>query len=270
MANPLRVLVVEDSVDDTYFIVRELQKGGFQVDFERVETASAMQSALQGGGWDLVISDYSMPQFDGEAALAIYLQSGSDAPFIMVSGAIGEERAVEMLKRGVRDCVMKDNLSRLVPAVKRELDALRQENARRQAEGATAYLASIVQSSEDAIIGKTLDGTVLSWNRGAEKLYGYSAVEMIGRPVTVLFPPELKEEESYILGEIKSGNHIEALQTLRLKKDGRPVEVSVTVSPIRDAGGKIIGASTFAREVSRGKRGPQGQMAAAQSRSGGS
>ena len=99
MANPLRVLVVEDSVDDTFFIVRELQKGGFHVDFERVETAAAMQEALRGGQWDLVISDYSMPQFDGEAALALYLQSGSDAPFIMVSGAVGEERAVELLKR---------------------------------------------------------------------------------------------------------------------------------------------------------------------------
>ncbi len=264
--------MVEDSVNDTYFIVRELQKGGFQVDFERVETASAMQAALQGGGWDLVISDYSMPQFDGEAALALYTESGSDAPFIMVSGAIGEERAVGMLKKGARDCVMKDNLTRLVPAVKRELEHVQQERTRRQTEGATAYLASIVQSSDDAIIGKNLEGTVLSWNRGAEKLYGYSAMEMIGRPISLLFPPELKEEATYILDEVKRGGHVEALQTLRLRKDGKPVEVTVTVSPIRDAAGSIIGASTFAREVSRtgGERGQRARMATAQSRDEGS
>jgi len=270
MANPLRVLVVEDSVNDTFFIVRELQRGGFHVDFERVETASAMQETLAKGSWDLIISDYRMPQFDGEAALALYLQSGSEAPFIMVSGAIGEERAVEMLKRGAHDYVMKDNLSRLVPATRRELESARQKRMRRQTEEATAYLASIVQSSDDAIVGKNLEGTILSWNRGAEKLYGYSAVEMIGRPVSVLFPPELKQEGTYILNEIKRGGHIEGLQTLRLRKDGTPVEVSVTVSPIRDSGGTIIGASTFAREILRGDRKRRAQLAAAQSSARGS
>ncbi len=268
MANPLRVLVVEDSVDDTFFIVRELQKGGFHVDFERVETAAAMQDALRAGRWDLIVSDYSMPQFDGESALSLYLQSGSDAPFVMVSGAIGEERAVEMLKRGAHDCIMKDHLARLVPAVKRELELVRQRRTRRQSEEATAYLASIVQSSDDAIIGKDLEGNVLSWNRGAEKLYGYSAVEMIGQPISVLFPPELKEEVSFILNEIKRGGHIEGLQTLRLRKDRKPVEVSVTVSPIRDSAGKIIGASTFARELALGGKpgAPRPEMAGVRGR----
>src|SRR6185369_14053377 len=106
-------LVVEDSVDDTFFIVRELQRGGFHVDFERVETAAAMQQAMESASWDLIVSDYNMPQFDGATALRMYLQSGSDAPFIMVSGALGEERVVEMLKAGAHDCILKQNLGRL-------------------------------------------------------------------------------------------------------------------------------------------------------------
>ncbi len=254
MANPLRALIVEDSVDDTFFIIRELQRGGFHVDFERVETAADMQQALQEGCWDLIISDYRMPQFDGEAALSIYLQSGSDDPFIIVSGAIGEERAIEMVKRGAHDVIMKDNLARLVPAVKRELQSATERRIRQQTQSAEAYLASLVQSCDDAIIGKSLDGTILSWNHGAEKLYGYSALEIIGKPVSVLFPAEMQEEASYILEQVKKGGHIERQQTIRLRRDGKPVEISITVSPIRDASGRIIGASSVARILSGARR----------------
>lgn len=251
MPEKIRVLVVEDSVDDTFFIVRELQRGGFHVDFERVETAAAMQNAMESGGWDLIISDYSMPQFDGAAALKMYLQTRSDAPFIMVSGALGEERLVEMLKAGAHDCILKGNLSRLVPSVKRELRVVQERRMRRQTEEAVAYLASIVQSCDDAIIGKDLEGKILSWNPGAERLYGYKPLEVIGRPIAILFPSELKDEAPRILAEIKRGGHIEGLKTMRLRKDGSSVEVSVTISPIRNSQGHIIGASTVARELSR-------------------
>ena len=111
-----------------------------------------------------------------------------------------------------------------------------------------AFLAAIVESSDDAIIGITPDGRIASWNRGAEKLYGYSAVEMIGRHVSVLVPPELHEEAAHILEEVRKGATVDGLETLRLRKDRKPVEVYLTVSPIRDAGGNIIGASSFARE----------------------
>jgi PAS domain S-box-containing protein len=251
MPDNIRVLVVEDSVDDTFFIVRELQRSGFHVDFERVETAAAMQQALDNGAWDLIISDYSMPQFDGAAALKLYLLSEADAPFIMVSGALGEERVVEMLKAGAHDCILKHNLSRLGPAAKKELQGAQERRSRRQAEAATAYLASIVQSCDDAIIGEDLEGKVLSWNPGAERIYGFEPLEMIGEPISRLFPKELQPEAMRILNEIKKGGHIEALQTTRLRKDGTPVEVSLTVSPIRDEKGQVIGASTVAREISR-------------------
>lgn len=253
MPNPLRVLIVEDSVDDTFFIVRELQRGGYSVDFERVETPAAMQTALEEGTWDLVISDFSMPLFGGSAALGLYLQSRLDVPFILVSGTMGEDIAVEMLKAGAHHYVMKDHLAKLVPAVTCELRAAQERQICRQMEETRTYLASIVKSCNDAVVGKTLDGTVVSWNTGAEKLYGYSAAEMIGRPISVLCPHYRPEELIELMERIKLGEQVEQLETVRLRKDGTPVEVSVVISPIKDTNGQIIGASSISRDISRRK-----------------
>lgn len=250
---PLRVLVAEDSVNDTFFIIRELQRGGYNVSFERVETPAAMQAALEAHPWDLIISDYLMPQFNGLAALALFQQRKLDIPFIMVSGALGEERAVEVLKAGAHDCIMKNALGRLVPAVKRELGAAHERRTRRQAEASAAYLASIVQSCGDAIVGQTLEGTVVSWNTGAERLYGYSAVEMIGRPFSTLLLPERRDEPAWLLSRVGKGHPVGQFETVRLRKDGAPIQVIVTVSPIRDSQGNLIGISTVARENMRRK-----------------
>jgi PAS domain S-box-containing protein len=254
MSNSLQVLIIEDSVDDTFFIVRELQKGGFNVDFERVEAPETMEAALTSRAWDLVISDYSMPLFGGRAALALFQQKDLDIPFIVVSGAMGEDLAVEMLKSGANDYVMKDNLARLVPAVKRELDLVRNRRIQTQTETATNYLAYIVQSCDDAIIGKTLDGTIVSWNAGAERLYGYSAVEIIGKHVSMLVPGYRPDELSEIMKKLRNGHSVERFETVRLRKDGTPIDVSVTISPIRDPSGRIIGASSVARDITRRKQ----------------
>jgi len=254
MPNSLRVLIVEDSVDDTFFVVRELQRGGFTVDFERVETPAAMQTALQAGHWDLVVSDFSMPMFGGAAALALYQQSGLDSPFILVSGTMGEDIAVEMLKAGAHHYVMKDNLSKLVTAVTRELLASEQRRICREIEAAQAYLASIVSSCSDAIVGLTLEGTIVSWNAGAEKLYGYSSPEMVGRSINMLCPQYRPEELLESMERIKMGEQVEQLETVRLRKDGRTVEVSMVVSPIKDGSGQVVGASSVSRDISRRKQ----------------
>ena len=254
MPGPLRVLIVEDSVDDTLLIAAELQRGGVDPVFERVETADAMQAALKAHNWDLIISDYSMPQLAGPAAPAIYRQSELDIPFIGISGTVGEETVAEMMKAGAHDYVMKSHLTRLVPAVKRELRAAQERRDRRQAEAITAYLASIVQSCDDAIIGKTLEGIVVSWNAGAERLYGYSADEMIGRSMSVLIPSYRPEELPEIFEAIKRGESVDGLETVRIRKGGTPVEVSLTISPIKDGTGRIVGASAVARDITRRKQ----------------
>jgi PAS domain S-box-containing protein len=125
---------------------------------------------------------------------------------------------------------------------------------RRQAEGRMAELVSIIRNSQDAIIGKTVDGIVTSWNLGAERLFGYRAEEMIGQPVTKIIPKERLEEETEILAQIRRGESFDHFETVRRCKGGRLVNVSLTVSPVRDAEGCLIGASKIARDISERKQ----------------
>ena len=124
---------------------------------------------------------------------------------------------------------------------------------RKQAQKAEAHFAAIVESSDDAIISKDLNGIITSWNRGAERLFGYTAQEAIGQPVTMLMPPELFNEEPGILERIRRGESIEHYETVRCRKDGTLLEISLTVSPITDANGRIIGASKIARDITERK-----------------
>jgi PAS domain S-box-containing protein len=123
-----------------------------------------------------------------------------------------------------------------------------------QTQRAMAHLAAIVESSDDAIVGKTLDGQIQSWNAGAQRLFGWSAAEAIGRPITLIIPAERLGEEKHILDTLKRGERIEHFETTRVTKDGRLIDVSLTVSPIRDASGVVIGASKIARDISARKR----------------
>ncbi|MGZ5018855.1 MAG: PAS domain S-box protein [Chthoniobacterales bacterium] len=128
---------------------------------------------------------------------------------------------------------------------------LRDITARKAGEEARRRLAAIVESSDDAIISKTLDGTIMSWNRGAERLFGYEAGEVIGENITILMPPERYKEEPGILERIRRGERIEHYETVRRKKDGTLFNISLTVSPIKDEGGNVIGASKIARDITK-------------------
>jgi PAS domain S-box-containing protein len=128
---------------------------------------------------------------------------------------------------------------------------------REQAEGLRQVLAAIVESSDDAIIAKTLDGVITSWNRSAERIFGYTAVEIIGRHISILKPPEHSEDVIQILEHIRLGERVNHFETKRCTKDGRIIDVSLSVSPIRDADGKIVGASKVARDITERKRAEQ-------------
>jgi PAS domain S-box-containing protein len=125
---------------------------------------------------------------------------------------------------------------------------------RKRAEEATQRLASIVDSSDDAIISKDLDGIIRSWNSAASRLFGYEAAEVVGKPVTILIPQDRRDEESFILHQIRRGERIEHYETVRRRKDGGLIDVSLTVSPVRNAQGRIIGASKIARDITKRKR----------------
>jgi two-component system, chemotaxis family, CheB/CheR fusion protein len=132
--------------------------------------------------------------------------------------------------------------------------AIEDVTERQRADTLTALLAAIVNSSDDAIIGKDLNGVITSWNRGAENLFGYTAQEAIGQPVTMLMPPDRLHEEAEILEQLKRGDRVEDFETVRLRKNGSSLEISLTISPIKDATGQIIGASKVARDITERKR----------------
>lgn len=140
MGIPIRILLIEDSADDATLLLREIKRGGFDPQSLRVDTFEDTESALQTQNWDIIISDYSMPNFNGMEALQLAKESGKDLPFILISGTIGEEYAVRAMKAGASDYLMKDNLTRLIPAIERELKEAKNRNARKRAEETIQHL----------------------------------------------------------------------------------------------------------------------------------
>ena len=130
---------------------------------------------------------------------------------------------------------------------------IRDITERKQSEELASHLASMIQASDDAIIGKSMDGTIVSWNPGAERLFGYKAEEVIGRPMAMLVPPDLTGEFARIMKGLRHGKHIEHYETTRLHKDGHRIEISVTISPVKDRTGAVVGASAIARDITRQK-----------------
>lgn len=268
MTMPLRLLIVEDCHDDVVMLIRELERANFKPAYEQVSSRSELESALRNRTWDVVLSDHVLPAFGSFEALRLVRQFQPEVPFIVVSGVIGEEIAVAVMKAGANDYVMKDKLVRLASSIERELRELEGRRARKRAELALretqqeleaaqairAYLAAIVESSEDAIIGNSLDGTIQTWNAGAEAMYGYKADEMKGRSISLLAPPHELGEVQNLYDKIRRGERVKRFETVRVRKDGRLVNVSLTLSPIRDNSGNVIGVSASGRDITARKR----------------
>jgi len=197
MGTPLHVLIVEDSEDDTILVLRALRRGGYEPTFERVDTPEAMNAALEQQAWDIVLSDYAMPRFSMPAALAMVKEKGLDLPFIIVSGAIGEEAAVAAMRAGAHDYVMKGNLPRLVPAIERELREAEVRRERKQAEEGLKQseeeFRRLVEGMSDGYC--VLQGSeVVFANARSAEMFGYTQEEVIGETIQELLPSEIVEE----------------------------------------------------------------------------
>ena len=158
MAKPLRVLIVEDSEDDAQLILQQFRKGGYEPTFERVEVAEAMEAALNRQKWDVILCDYVMPHFNALAALSLFQKKGLDLPFIIISGKIGEDMAVEVIKAGATDYLMKDNLTRFIPAIEHGLKEAETERERKQMEKA------LLQSEKLKAVGEMASGIAHDFN----------------------------------------------------------------------------------------------------------
>src|SRR5258707_55067 len=131
----------------------------------------------------------------------------------------------------------------------------------KRADDAAARLAAIVEWSNDAIVSKTLAGIITSWNRAAERLFGYSSAEAVGQTIYIIIPSDRRAEEEMVLGRIRSGDIVDHFETVRRRKDGTLIDISLTVSPVRDWRGRVIGASKIARDITQRRRGERERAA---------
>jgi PAS domain S-box-containing protein len=198
------------------------------------------------GSWRLYWPD-GRPMAHDQCPMAVALREGRP---VRGEEAIAERPDGTRVPFRPYPTPIKDTSGRIVGAINLLVDISDLEGAAFQSE----RLAAIVASSDDAIISKTLDGRITSWNAGATRIFGYEADEMIGQPIIRIIPPELHEEEKEILAKLRRGEHVDHYETIRIAKDGRRIDISLTVSPLRDKSGKVIGASKVSRDITDRKQ----------------
>lgn len=207
------------------------------------EYTGTTAKGMEGWGWQSVHDPNALPQVLKQWKKSIRTKKAFDMVFPL-RGKDGEFRS--FLTRVIP---IKDEQGKVTRWFGTNTDITEQK----QAEQAQRRLAAIVESSDDAIVSKNLDGIVMTWNKGAEKIFGYKAEEIIGKSIRTIIPPELQYEEDKILSTLRQGKRIDHFQTVRMAKDGRRVEISLTVSPIKDKEGHIVGASKIARDITQEK-----------------
>ncbi len=215
LERPLRVLLVDGSPEAERMLLA-LRQGGLDPVWERVETADRLRTALANRPWDAVLSAYILPGLGVLTALQIVRAADLDLPFIVVSGSVGEDVAVALMRGGANDYILEHDLDQLAPAVEREVREASKQRTKRAAVQAAAHLAAVVESSEDAIISKTFAGVLTTWNPAAERLYGWTAAEAIGRHISFLIPPDKADELASNLSRLQAGEKVDYFETVRL------------------------------------------------------
>jgi len=263
MGTPLRLLMVEDSDDDAQLLLVKVRRAGYEPDYVRVDNEPDLREALRDPSWQIVVSDYAMPGFSGLKALQILRDLNPDLPFILVSGTVGEEIAVDAMRNGANDYIMKDNLTRLIPAIERELRESVERGDRRRAEEA------LYQERERALI--TLhsigDGVITTDSRGrvdymnpvAENVTGWTYGEAQGCPLTEVLP--LIDEATRLAVEspadvtLRTGRVVNITdQCVLINRKGQEFNIEDSAAPIFDRDNTVIGAVLVFHDVTRERR----------------
>jgi PAS domain S-box-containing protein len=254
----LHLVLLEDNPLDAELIEAHLRSSGLSLDLKRVDSRADFTAALEAVCPDLILADYSLPSFDGLAALEVARATCPGVPFLLVSGALGEERAVELLKAGATDFILKHRLERLVPSVRRALREAQERAERRRAEKALAeseehfrLLSACVQ--EYAIFLLDPAARVVSWNEGAARILGYQADEALGLPFAHFFPPEAPDQPARVLDEAREAGQARE-DSWQVRKDGSRFWASGVTSALRDESGSLRGFATILRDLTDRKR----------------
>jgi PAS domain S-box-containing protein len=247
----LRVLQVEDSEDDAMLVLRELRRAGWRVIAERVDTAAGMAAALTAGDWDLVLADYSLPAFTAVDALRMLQARQLDVPFVIVSGAIGEETAVAAMKAGAHDYVMKGHLGRLIPAIEREL---REAEDRRALARAREFTTLVVENVNALVVGLDLEGRITAFNRTVERLSGRSRDGVMGRDwFETMVPPPARAARRALFEQFVATGGPSEYEGEVLGTAAGPRLIQWRLSLLR-AGERVLGVLAFGLDVTEERR----------------
>ncbi len=257
MGTQLRVLIVEDSEDDALLVVHELRCGCYDPVFERVDTAEAMSEALEKKTWDVIISDYVMPHFGGFEALRVLQRGGLDLPFIIISGKIGEDIAVDAMRAGAHDYIIKGNLTRLVPAIEREMREAEVRRERRRAleelRESEARYRNLVESARDIIFTISQEGKITSLNPAFEAITGWSRAEWIDKSFVPIVHPDDLSSVDEIYRRVMNGETPQRFELRIRTKSGSYATMEFTVTPqLYDE--KAISGLGIARDITERKR----------------
>ena len=259
MSKPLCVLMVEDSEDDALLTIRELKKGGYAPEYKWVETAETMRNALREQAWDIILCDYKMPQFNGLDAIALLRETGIDIPIIIVSGAIGEETAVECMLSGAHDYVTKGNLFRLVPAIVRELKDAESRRDRKQAEKALREseerYRTIIENIEDGYFEVDIAGNFIFFNDSVCRMAGYTRAELMGMNNRQYTDKENRQILYQAFNKVfRTGEPSKGVAYEIIGKDKTRLYIESSVSLIRNTSGQPIGFRGIMRNITERKQ----------------
>ncbi len=252
MATSLRSLILEQSPEASELLVHQLRQAGYAVQWQRVETQEQLLAALT-PALDVILAEYRLPGLTALEVLDLLQARGLDVPLIIVSDSIGEARAVEVMQRGAADYVRRDHLARLGPAVAHAIERRWTRRAQAQADALIHFQAQLLNAVGQAVVATALDDTVVYWNRAAERLCGWRAEEVLGRPVHELFPAE---------GGVKPAQRLQCLHgagtwsgELQVRhRNGSTLPVLVTDSLVRGADGNAVGVVRVAVDISERRR----------------
>ena len=246
---PLRVLLVEDNPDDAELIVRALREAGLEIEARVTASEPELRAALADFGPDLALVDWSVPGFSGAAAVTIARERDPALPVILVSGTVGEQLVVHALRVGATDYVSKNRLEALAPAVRRALAEVEAGRQQVRLEAQRNRLATAIEHAADFIIVVDPDGTIASVNPAFEHVTGYRAAVVVGRPIASLLRSGVDPPEVYAaLDDAISRGIVWTGRLLERVADGGLIDVDLSVSPIRDAGGSLAGSVEIGRD----------------------
>ncbi len=253
MEKALRILILEDVLTDAELALRELRQAGLEVTSLRVESEGDFVRALTDFAPDLILADYSLPQFDGLSAVKLVQALCPLVPVIVVSAILGEEQAIESLKLGATDYVLKQRLERLGPVAKRALREAAERRDRKRAEGQIHYLATVLENVSDGIVSTDLNDTIQSWNSGAEAMFGYRAEEVVGRPYAAVLAYEFMEGSEPAPAQPLPDNGRWKGELRVRRKDGTFINVLVAGAVLKDTAGTATGFSAVLHDITERK-----------------